>query len=789
MTEAQERAQAIIAEAVLAEAQSKAARFLAEARERAQAMIAQAQHGQAAKGALVDAEQHFSAAMDTLLGEEEGRRLDDAGADDELRREMVIAVLDWMQQLEDLDPAPLKLGASDDLALVDAEAAVPDVVGAEAAVPDVVETRPGSQRSPEQGNHAVRDQARGTTAPEVTAAPFKLPLATGPSLDPPLSRHGESNGAPSGPRAVEEHGRHRRARAKRWTWPRVKVGVPRFYARFGERGGQRVAIALLVITVAYHYSLVTLMRTLDVDTPLAYLGLVPFIALLLVAARHASPAHEPPIHDRQLDYILGIPLLLVALAIVAFLPVRLSTLFWVWRVDLLSLPLFVAGTVAIVFGVRALWRLRLPIGFLLLAWPVPYTWFLNNWLQSFTDFTIAAVRVGVGILGVARFVPGPNGIFAIPHSAAPFQVSVASACSGVNSVVGFLLVGSAFATLVRGRRLPKLAWLFGGLVLIWSLNVIRILVILVIGKQWGEGVAIDGFHPVLGLVTFSGGILAMILVMPRFGLRMVFQRRRNEGERAPEGAAGEGGRVAVPRARLALSVVTVVAVLLAVADAGLRDYELVADDLGQPRLAAFSQATDGPQGWAGYESDSYSWAKRYFGESSSWHRYLYSSSGAAGTPAFRSSSPVVTDVISTSDLSTFSTYGLEACYNFHGYRLYTTRDVDLGGGITGKVLSYYHPKLKKDWTTVYWHWPVRSDEGKRFERVVMMMVDTDKADLASPAPKSGITRNLGIGVANRLQGIEDKRLGESLDRTSSFLVSFARDTVSRHGASPAPAPA
>lgn len=561
------------------------------------------------------------------------------------------------------------------------------------------------------------------------------------------------------------------SRAERWR---------QLYAKATERGGRRVAIALVGITVAYHYSLVTLMRTLDVDTPLAYLGLVPFIALILVAARHAAPNHEPPIHDRQLDYIVGVPLLMVALAMVALLPVRLSTLFWVWRVDLLSLPLFVAGTVSIVFGVRALWRLRLPIGFLLLAWPVPYTWFLNNWLQDFTDFTIAAVRVGVGVVGVARAIPGPNGIFAIPYPSDPFQVSVASACSGVNSMVGFLLVGSAFAALVRGRRLPKLAWLFGGLVLIWALNVFRILVILAVGRQWGEGVAIDGFHPVLGLVTFSFGVLVMILVMPRFGLRMVFQR---QGSGAVEGSARELSprtvRPAVPRARLALSVVTAAAVLLAAANAGLRDFELVADDLGQPRLAAFSEAMAGPQGWAGYQSDSYTWAKRYFGDDSSWNRYLYSSSAAAGTSAFRSPSPVITDVISTSDLSSFSTYGLEACYNFHGYRLYSTKDVDLGGGITGKVLSYYHPKLKRDWTSVYWHWPVRSGGEKRFERVVMMMVGTEQSELAAPAPRGGV--NLGIGVTNRLQGSEDKKLDQSLERTGSFLVSFAQETVARHG--------
>jgi hypothetical protein len=38
-------------------------------------------------------------------------------------------------------------------------------------------------------------------------------------------------------------------------------------------------------------------------------------------------------------------------------------------VDLLSTPFFIAGVAVMLFGTRALWRLRIPLLFLLLAWP------------------------------------------------------------------------------------------------------------------------------------------------------------------------------------------------------------------------------------------------------------------------------------------------------------------------------------------------------------------------------------------------------------------------------------
>src|SRR5437870_6438286 len=122
----------------------------------------------------------------------------------------------------------------------------------------------------------------------------------------------------------------------------------------------RILGAVAVIAAAYHYSLSTLVRNLGVDSPLAYLGLVPFIALAMAASRGVVSKPEPDIHDRQLDYIVGIPLVVGAVAIADALPARLSTMFWVWRIDLLSFPLFASGTVALVFGVRALWRMRAP---------------------------------------------------------------------------------------------------------------------------------------------------------------------------------------------------------------------------------------------------------------------------------------------------------------------------------------------------------------------------------------------------------------------------------------------
>ena len=56
---------------------------------------------------------------------------------------------------------------------------------------------------------------------------------------------------------------------------------------------------------------------------------------------------EPPIYDRHVDYTIGIPLIVAAVAMNELLPAQMSAMFWVYRIDLLTFPIFVAGAVAI----------------------------------------------------------------------------------------------------------------------------------------------------------------------------------------------------------------------------------------------------------------------------------------------------------------------------------------------------------------------------------------------------------------------------------------------------------
>jgi exosortase/archaeosortase family protein len=529
---------------------------------------------------------------------------------------------------------------------------------------------------------------------------------------------------------------------------------------------RRTALALLAVLLCYHTSLWTLMRGLTVDTPLAYLGLVPIIAAVLGYALARPSINEPNIHDRHIDRIVGVPLVLAGFASLVLLPARLSTMYWLYRIDLLTMPLFVAGVVALAFGVRMLWRTKAAVLFLFLAWPIPIRGVVTLGLEPLTGLTAGAVRMVVGVIPVATVMPGDGITFQIVHGGAQgtFLVQVASACSGANGLLGFLLVASAFTLVARGTKSAKFAWLAAGTAQVWVFNVIRIVAILAVGKFFGETASIEILHPVAGLFTFNIAVLIMVLQAHRFGLALpVFSGPSRT----------RAVLAAVPSAGRAMLGIVVLALLGSVFNHNLTAYDPISSSVGNPRVGKFSQVSLRPDGFRGERVGTFENGKRFFGEDSSWVRYQYA---ALGTSQLGSDVPVLADVINTGKLQAFSDFGIEACYRFHGYSTEGVKRVDLGNGVVGTVLNWSDPDGLA-WTTVYWLWAVREGSSLRYERVVLLLNDSNAARVASPPLEDSIARQVGIRADEAVRGAESGDVTERQGELRTFLVQFARGVI------------
>jgi exosortase/archaeosortase family protein len=367
---------------------------------------------------------------------------------------------------------------------------------------------------------------------------------------------------------------------------------------------------------------------------------------------------------------------------------------------------------------------------------------------------------------VARPIPGADGsLFNVMFHGRDFQLSVVSACSGVNGMVGFLLVGTAFGAIVTGPRRRKAVWVLGGLLLLWVVNVGRLLLIFWAGHTFGEHFAIRVLHPFVGLVTFNVGIIIMLLLLKPFGLRIgPGGKERQAGSTSSDGTTH--GPMAVPAIYSAISLVVILGVVLGITNSSMRSYDLVASATGEPKLASYLDYPGSPAAWQATFSQEIDTAKPYFGESSKWYRYTYTSS--ASTSDLHADLPITADVINTNDLFSFSAYGVEACYRFHGYRLRNVAQVNLGGGIAGQALSY-SSKNHGDWSIVYWIWPVQTGKSTRYERVILYLLNTGSGPLRGPGV-SGL-RNLH-GSLNP-QDATQRRLIE----VRGFLVAFAREVI------------
>jgi exosortase/archaeosortase family protein len=555
---------------------------------------------------------------------------------------------------------------------------------------------------------------------------------------------------------------------------KLRVQADELWAQATPRTRVAVQMGTLVaaVVIAYSYSLTTLLQLASLNTPLAYVSLVPVISLVLAALYSQPRRPEPSIHDRQTDYIIGVPLMAAALCVNLFLPNKLSAMFWVWRIDLLTMPFFVAGAVALIFGVRVLWRQKVAVAFLLLAWTYPYTSVLLGVLNAFTTATLLAITKILTVVHVAKPVGGlNNAVFTVVHNGHSFNLSVISACSGVSSVVGFLLVGTAFAFIIRGPLVRKLLWLAGGMLLLWILNLARLTLVFWAGQHFGEHFAIDVLHPYIGLVAFVLGVTAMILCARPIGLRIGNEGMSRSARRSAAGSGpvtDEGLRrrraLPVPHVFLAASLVLVFAIIIGISDVELQSYNLVADVSGSPKVISYIDDPVTPVGWTSRYEATFNWAAPLFGENSIWNRYELNPAVGGDLQA---NTHVVADVIDTPDLQSFAAFGVEQCYQFHGYSLSSVSQVNLAGGITGQTLSY-NSRQYGSWSIVYWILPVKRASSTVYERVVLYV--QNQHGVVAEAGHGGKTNASLVSASNSKQ--------YTLQHNEDFLVAYAREMIS-----------
>lgn len=155
-----------------------------------------------------------------------------------------------------------------------------------------------------------------------------------------------------------------------------------------------------------------------------------------------------------------------------------------------------AGAALVLFGWRGLRVLWFPIAFLVFLVPLPgllvtaLTAPLKHGISSLVEHFLYALGFPIGRTGVVLTV-------------GPYELLVADACSGLNSIYSLSALGLLYLHLMRyASRTRMLALLAAILPIAFAANVVRVLTLVLITYYLGDGAGQGFLHGFSGLLLF-----------------------------------------------------------------------------------------------------------------------------------------------------------------------------------------------------------------------------------------------------------------------------------------------
>ena len=191
-----------------------------------------------------------------------------------------------------------------------------------------------------------------------------------------------------------------------------------------------------------------------------------------------------------------------------------------------ALPIFAAGLTLIFFNAQTLRQLAFPIAFLIFLMPPPSEtlYALGSTLSVISSEASYTLVKLIGIPSTLTHEYGNPIIQIITPSGATISFAVDIACSGIYSLIGFLVFAVFTAYIIRDKPWKKLALFLIGFSLIYVLNITRITTILIIGYHYGEEIALQLFHLLGGWILIFIGTLLLLIFAEKMLRTKIFAR-------------------------------------------------------------------------------------------------------------------------------------------------------------------------------------------------------------------------------------------------------------------------
>ena len=300
-----------------------------------------------------------------------------------------------------------------------------------------------------------------------------------------------------------------------------------------------LAICTLII---FHQDLIIVINDALKNETTSHILAIPFLfAYLIYRKRRVLRATVPlenidqPKRVRRLPAIAGA--LLAATTILLYW--HGSHTFTPLEYHMLALPIFVSGLTLILFNMQTMRELAFPIIFLTFLTPPPseILYMVGSTLSTISSEASAALAKTLGIpSAIISEYENPTIIITRPDgSKLSFTVDIA--CSGIHSLIGFLIFATFIAYIIRDKAWKKIATAIIGLPLMYLLNIIRITTILTIGYHFGDELAMQIFHLLGGWTLIFLGTLMLLATSDKAFKTKIFINTAEKCQQCSGGAA------------------------------------------------------------------------------------------------------------------------------------------------------------------------------------------------------------------------------------------------------------
>jgi len=242
-----------------------------------------------------------------------------------------------------------------------------------------------------------------------------------------------------------------------------------------------------------------------------------------------SASYLPPVPRRRSTPSLREPVGIL-LCFLAFLLLWYgSYTFHPLEYHVISLLFFVTGIILLIFNAQTLRALVFPIAFLVFLLPpsVELTQALGTALAAFSAQAAYTLSKPIVQTIDLRTDYGSPILYFTTRSGIRTSLTIDISCSGLHSLMGFILFAAFLAYISRGPTTKKIAMFTIGIPLVYSLNILRVTSLTLIGYFFEQELVNYLFHMFGGWALIFIGMLILLNVAEKI-LKLDIFTRENE---------------------------------------------------------------------------------------------------------------------------------------------------------------------------------------------------------------------------------------------------------------------